>query len=149
PILKLQRYEVALQNMLFRSIHELERLERFTKGEDIPAPTVHDVTFHDVTTNVEPPATDRLQTPHSVKTSPVANPKNNVSDSVTAPTSTCEPSAPEPEDSPHISDSAGESGSTTAGVLGNEPDFLRRLQQSQIPELIPSERSDGAKDNGT
>src|SRR5262249_49120413 len=56
-IIKLQRYEGALQNMLFRCMHELERLERFTKGEDIPAPTVHDVTFHDVTTNVEPPAT--------------------------------------------------------------------------------------------
>jgi hypothetical protein len=41
-----QRYETALENKLFRAMHELERLRRMTKGEQLPAPATIDVTVH-------------------------------------------------------------------------------------------------------
>ena len=41
-----QRYETALENKLFRVMHELERLQRMRQGERLPAPAVADVTVH-------------------------------------------------------------------------------------------------------
>ena len=41
-----QRYDTALENKVFREMHELERLRRMTKGEQLTAPDVVDVTVH-------------------------------------------------------------------------------------------------------
>src|SRR5438477_4466071 len=45
-VIKYQRYEVALENMLFRNMHGLERVERMTQGEKLAAPAVVDITIH-------------------------------------------------------------------------------------------------------
>jgi hypothetical protein len=39
-----QRYESAIALRLFRTLHELERLQRMRQGEQLPAPTAVDVT---------------------------------------------------------------------------------------------------------
>jgi hypothetical protein len=41
-----QRYDTALENKLFRMMHEVERLQRIRQGEKLPAPTPVDVTVH-------------------------------------------------------------------------------------------------------
>ena len=41
-----QRYETALENKLFRAMHEVERLQRMRQGERLPAPAAVDVTVH-------------------------------------------------------------------------------------------------------
>ena len=41
-----QRYETAVENKLTRAIHELERLQRIRRGENIPAPASVDVAVH-------------------------------------------------------------------------------------------------------
>src|SRR5256886_8306231 len=46
-VMKYQRYEVALENMLFRNMNGLERLERMTQGEQLAAPAVVDISIHD------------------------------------------------------------------------------------------------------
>ena len=45
-VMRYQRYEVALENMLFRNMHGLERLERMTQGEQLAAPAVVDISIH-------------------------------------------------------------------------------------------------------
>jgi hypothetical protein len=41
-----QRYETAIENKLYRAIHELERIQRMRKGEFVPAPQSLDVAIH-------------------------------------------------------------------------------------------------------
>jgi hypothetical protein len=41
-----QRYETAIENKLYRAIHELERKQRMRKGEFVPAPQSLDVSIH-------------------------------------------------------------------------------------------------------
>ena len=41
-----QRYETAIENKLYRAIHELERRQRIRKGEFVPAPQSLDVSIH-------------------------------------------------------------------------------------------------------
>lgn len=41
-----QRYETAIENKLYRAIHELEREQRSRKGEFVPAPQSLDVSIH-------------------------------------------------------------------------------------------------------
>jgi hypothetical protein len=41
-----QRYETAIANRLFRTLHELERLQRMRRGERLPAPVTVDVNVH-------------------------------------------------------------------------------------------------------
>ena len=41
-----QRYESAIENKLYRAIHELERIQRMRKGEFVPAPQSLDVSIH-------------------------------------------------------------------------------------------------------
>ena len=41
-----QRYETALENKLFRAMHEVERLRRMRLGEQLPAPVAVDVSVH-------------------------------------------------------------------------------------------------------
>ena len=41
-----QRYDTALENKLFRAMHELERLRRMKDGEQLPAPATVDVNIH-------------------------------------------------------------------------------------------------------
>ena len=41
-----QRYETAIENKLYRAIHELERRQRMRKGEYVPAPQSVDVSIH-------------------------------------------------------------------------------------------------------
>ena len=41
-----QRYETAIENKLYRAIHELERRQRMRKGELVPAPQSVDVSIH-------------------------------------------------------------------------------------------------------
>ena len=43
---KFQRYETALDNKLFRALHELDRLQRMRKGETVPPPAVLEVAIH-------------------------------------------------------------------------------------------------------
>jgi hypothetical protein len=43
---KFQRYETAVENKLYRSIHELERMQRLRRGENLPAPNSVDVAVH-------------------------------------------------------------------------------------------------------
>jgi hypothetical protein len=38
-----QRYESAIENKLYRAMHQLERLQRMRKGETLPAPVAVDV----------------------------------------------------------------------------------------------------------
>ena len=40
------RYEKSIENRLYKSIHELERLQRIRKGEKISAPIVGDMNIH-------------------------------------------------------------------------------------------------------
>jgi len=40
------RYETALENRLYRALHELERLQRSRCGERIPPPSAIDVAIH-------------------------------------------------------------------------------------------------------
>ncbi len=41
-----QRYESTILNRIFRLLHELERLQRMRKGEQLPAPACVDVSVH-------------------------------------------------------------------------------------------------------
>ena len=41
-----QRYETAIENKLYRAIHELERRQRMRKGEFVPAPQSVDLSIH-------------------------------------------------------------------------------------------------------
>ena len=41
-----QRYETNTANRLFRTLHELERLQRMRRGEVLPAPSTVDVNVH-------------------------------------------------------------------------------------------------------
>jgi hypothetical protein len=41
-----QRYETAIENKLYRAIHELERRQRMRKKEFVPAPQSLDVSIH-------------------------------------------------------------------------------------------------------
>ena len=38
-----QRYETAIENKLYRAVHELERLQRIRRGEQVPAPAALEV----------------------------------------------------------------------------------------------------------
>lgn len=40
---KFQRYESAIENKLYRAMHQLERLQRMRNGEALPAPAAIDV----------------------------------------------------------------------------------------------------------
>ncbi|MBP7936796.1 MAG: hypothetical protein KA354_19310 [Phycisphaerae bacterium] len=40
------RYETALENKLYRELHELERLQRQRQGESVPAPAAGDLNIH-------------------------------------------------------------------------------------------------------
>jgi hypothetical protein len=40
-----QRYEAAIALKLFRTLHELERVQRMRSGEQVPAPAAVDVTI--------------------------------------------------------------------------------------------------------
>jgi len=44
-----QRYETNIANRLFRTLHELERLQRMRQGESLPAPATVDVNVHAAT----------------------------------------------------------------------------------------------------
>jgi hypothetical protein len=47
PIVRtFQRYETALENKLFRAMHEVERLRSLSKGEKLPAPVAVDLALH-------------------------------------------------------------------------------------------------------
>jgi len=41
-----QRYMTAIEQQLYRALHELERLQRMRRGEHLPAPAAVDVTVH-------------------------------------------------------------------------------------------------------
>jgi hypothetical protein len=45
-LITLQRYESTFANRLFRTLHELERLQRMRQGERLPAPAIVDVNVH-------------------------------------------------------------------------------------------------------
>jgi hypothetical protein len=49
-----QRYETNIANRLFRTLHELERLQRMRQGESLPAPATVDVNVHTATRMVNP-----------------------------------------------------------------------------------------------
>jgi hypothetical protein len=40
------RYETALENRMYRSLHELERWQRRRQGENVPAPAAGDLSIH-------------------------------------------------------------------------------------------------------
>ena len=43
PLVKLSRYEVAIERSLYRALHELQRLQAARQGRDVAAPAVVDV----------------------------------------------------------------------------------------------------------
>ena len=43
---KFQRYETAIENKLYRALHEFERLQRGHKSEKLPVPATVDVGLH-------------------------------------------------------------------------------------------------------
>ena len=43
---KFQRYETAIENKLYRALHEFERLQRSRKGEKLPLAATVDVGLH-------------------------------------------------------------------------------------------------------
>jgi hypothetical protein len=45
-LVTLQRYESTFANRLFRTLHELERLQRMRQGERVPAPVTVDLSVH-------------------------------------------------------------------------------------------------------
>jgi len=53
-----QRYETNIANRLFKTLHELERLQRMRRGERLPAPTAVDVSIHTDTSILESPCAD-------------------------------------------------------------------------------------------
>jgi hypothetical protein len=48
-----QRYESFFANRMFRTLHELERLQRMRQGERLPAPATVDVSVHNDTRMVD------------------------------------------------------------------------------------------------
>jgi len=53
-LITLQRYESTFANRLFRTLHELERLQRMRAGERLPAPAAVDISVH-TGTEIEDP----------------------------------------------------------------------------------------------
>jgi len=51
-----QRYETAIATRLSRTLHELERVQRLRKGEQLPAPFAVDVTVNTNTSKADKPA---------------------------------------------------------------------------------------------
>lgn len=51
-----QRYEASIALKLFRSLHELERVQRMRKGEHVPAPAAVDVTVTTHTSKADEPS---------------------------------------------------------------------------------------------
>jgi hypothetical protein len=51
-----QRYESCFANRMFRTLHELERLQRMRLGERLPAPTTVDVSVHEGAEVVDSPS---------------------------------------------------------------------------------------------
>jgi len=43
---KLQRYETAIENKLYRALNQLERIQRMRQGEEIPPPAAVDLGVH-------------------------------------------------------------------------------------------------------
>ena len=43
PLVKLSRYEAAIERSLYRALHELQRLQAARQGRDVAAPAVVDV----------------------------------------------------------------------------------------------------------
>jgi hypothetical protein len=48
------RYETALENKLYRALHELERQQRRRQGENVPAPAAGDLNIHGTTSAIAP-----------------------------------------------------------------------------------------------
>jgi len=44
---KLQRYETSIENKLYRALNQLERLQRMSYGDSVPAPASLEVNIHD------------------------------------------------------------------------------------------------------
>jgi hypothetical protein len=51
-----QRYETAIALRLSRTLHELERVQRMRKGEQVPAPAAVDVTVTTRTSKADEPS---------------------------------------------------------------------------------------------
>jgi hypothetical protein len=64
-----QRYQSAIALNLFRTLHELERVQRMRKGEHLPAPAAVDVTIHVDPSKVEDPS-ERVTLDGSLSTHP-------------------------------------------------------------------------------
>jgi len=56
-----QRYESTFLARLFRTLHELERLQRMRKGEALPVPAAVDVIVHTDAKGIDAPAADLEQ----------------------------------------------------------------------------------------
>jgi hypothetical protein len=55
-LLGFQRYESTFRSWFFKTLHELERLQRTRQGERVPAPAVLDVNIHAGTAGADPHA---------------------------------------------------------------------------------------------
>jgi hypothetical protein len=62
-LVTLQRYESTFANRLFRTLHELERVQRMRQGERLPAPIAVDVSVHAETDGAEPANTRIVDSP--------------------------------------------------------------------------------------
>jgi hypothetical protein len=61
-----QRYETSIALRLFRTLHELERLQRMREGEHLPAPAAVDISVHAQTGTVDSVLAAAVEQPKSM-----------------------------------------------------------------------------------
>ena len=141
-VIKYQRYEVALENMLFRNMNGLERLERMTQGEKLAAPAVVDITIHNDPAELH--SRSECSGEHVVE-GQLSEPANEgdagegatdadtaPSDSFSGPEQVVEESFTEPRD--QDAEAAGD-----VAVHGDPADSLTESSDEQLPEETDSE----------
>ena len=141
-VMKYQRYEVALENMLFRNMHGLERLERMTQGEKLAPPAAIDITIHNDPAELHSRA--ECSGEHVVE-GQLSEPANEgdagegatdadtaPSDSFSGPEQVVEESFTEPRD--QDAEAAGD-----VAVHGDPADSLTESSDEQLPEETDSE----------
>ena len=140
-VIKYQRYEVALENMLFRNMHGLERVERMAQGERLPPPAAIDITVHKDPTELD----SRAECLGEVVEGQLSEPANEgdagegtidadtaPSDSFSGPEQVVEESFTEPRD--QDAEAAGD-----VAVHGDPADSLTESSDEQLPEETDSE----------
>jgi len=141
-VIKYQRYEVALENMLFRNMHGLERVDRMAQGEQLAPPAAIDITIHNDPAELHSRAECSGE---QVVDGQLSEPANEgdagegatdadtaPSDSFSGPEQVVEESFTEPRD--QDAEAAGD-----VAVHGDPADSLTESSDEQLPEETDSE----------